>query len=66
MKVSANRLGEVINNFDREVIKSHGSHAWSPRLVTDGQLHIRQCLFPEAERTGVKLPSYFYTVGLVI
>ena len=28
--------------------------------MTDGQLHVRQCLFPEAQRSGVDLPSYYY------
>ena len=28
-------------------------------LVTDGQLPIRQCLFPEAQRKGITLPAYY-------
>jgi len=30
-------------------------------LITDGQLHLRQCLFPEAQRKGLlPLPDYYY------
>ena len=27
--------------------------------MTDGQLPIRQCLFPEAQRKGITLPAYY-------
>ena len=42
---SAPPLGAVINQFDREV----ASKLPSFRLVSDGQLHVRQCLFPEGK-----------------
>lgn len=29
-------------------------------ICTDGQLHIRQCLHPQATSKGVELPDYFY------
>ena len=29
-------------------------------MVTDGQLHLRQSLMPEAQRKGVRLPRYYY------
>ena len=56
---SAPRLNEVIAQFDREVASTLPS---PPRLVTDGQLHVRQALFPQAQRAGISLPSYFYQV----
>ncbi len=29
--------------------------------MTDGQLHVRQALIPEAQRRGLTLPSYYYS-----
>jgi len=29
-------------------------------LVTDGQLHLRQVLHPEATKKTISLPAYFY------
>ena len=30
-------------------------------ILTDGQLQIRQALFPEAQRKNVDLPEYFHS-----
>ena len=53
---SAPTLEAVINQFDRQV----ASKLPRFRFVTDGQLHVRQCLFPEAQRANLALPSYYY------
>ena len=29
------------------------------RLVTDGQHHLRQCLYPESVRKNISLPAYY-------
>merc|ERR1719334_2703730 len=50
-------LESVIRQFDqvaREQL-SGGDLA----LVTDGQLHLRQCVYPEACRKNITLPSYY-------
>lgn len=52
-------LTEVIDDFDRELSIS-GIPPESFTLLTDGQLHIRQALMPEAQRKGVKLPKYYF------
>lgn len=30
-------------------------------FVTDGPLHLRQCLIPECTKKGFNLPSYYYS-----
>ena len=50
----------MIGRFDAE-LKSRGIEPASLCLVTDGQLPIRQCLFPEAQRKNIHLPSYYYS-----
>ena len=52
-------LDAVIRCFDSE-LAARGLDPKSICLVTDGQLAIRQCLFPEATRKGITLPSYYY------
>jgi len=42
------------------VFPSQGSSA-SFTLVTDGQLHLRQSLHPEAQRKGLRLQKYLYS-----
>ena len=49
----------VLRQFDQEA-KAKGLEAHNCCLVTDGQLPVRQCLFPEATRKGITLPSYYY------
>ena len=55
---NASSLEAVIDRFDSEVARKSLNHNFV--LVTDGQLHIRQCLFPEAQRKNIKLPNYYY------
>lgn len=50
-------LNSVIQKFDAE-LNSRGLDNLC--LVTDGQLPLRQCLFPEAQRKGITLPAYYY------
>ena len=49
-------LGSVIGQFDRVARDELGSNL---TLVTDGQLHLRQSLYPEAIRKNITLPSYY-------
>lgn len=46
--------------FDQQ-IRSHNIDPDSPtfRLITDGQLPLRQCLHPEACAKDIELPNYF-------
>ena len=55
---NASSLEAVIDRFDSEVARKSLNHNFV--LVTDGQLHLRQCLFPEAQRKNIKLPNYYY------
>ncbi|XP_058828755.1 RNA-binding protein fusilli isoform X3 [Topomyia yanbarensis] len=54
-------LEEVIEQFDAYTrslkIDPHGSGF---RLVTDGQLPLRQCLHPEASAKDIQLPAYYW------
>ena len=52
-------LDVVLRQFDQEA-KAKGLEAHNCCLVTDGQLPVRQCLFPEATRKGITLPPYYY------
>ncbi|XP_058054122.1 RNA-binding protein fusilli [Anopheles bellator] len=54
-------LEEVIQQFD-EYTKSLNLDPHSPsfRLVTDGQLPLRQCLHPEASAKEIDLPQYYW------
>ena len=49
-------LASVIGQFDRVARDELGSNL---TLVTDGQLHLRQSLYPEAIRRNITLPSYY-------
>ena len=55
---NASSLEAVIERFDSDVARKSLNNNFV--LVTDGQLHIRQCLFPEAQRKNIKLPNYYY------
>ena len=51
-------LSSVIRQFDilaRDVLGGGDNFT----LVTDGQLHLRQCLYPEAVRKNISLPHYY-------
>ena len=52
-------LEVVLRQFDQEA-KAKGLEAQTCCLVVDGQLPIRQCLFPEATRKGITMPPYYY------
>ncbi|XP_031637596.1 RNA-binding protein fusilli isoform X2 [Contarinia nasturtii] len=53
-------LKDVIEQFDQE-IRSRNIDPDSPtfRIITDGQLPLRQCLHPEACAKDIELPNYF-------
>jgi inhibitor of KinA sporulation pathway (predicted exonuclease) len=42
----------------KEVHPDHGGRPFS--FCTDGQLHLRMCLLPEATRKNIALPAHFY------
>ena len=51
-------LSYAIHQFDilaRDVLGGGDNF----RMVTDGQQHLRQCLYPEAVRKNISLPSYY-------
>ena len=51
-------LSYAIHQFDilaRDVLGGGDNF----HLVTDGQQHLRQCLYPEAVRKNISLPSYY-------
>ena len=52
-------LEVVLRQFDQEA-KAKGLEAQTCCLVTDGQLPVRQVLFPEATRKGITVPPYYY------
>lgn len=58
---SGRPLEEVIEQFDAYTrslkIDPHGANF---RLVTDGQLPLRQCLHPEASAKDIQLPAYYW------
>ncbi|CAB4061282.1 ESRP1_2 [Lepeophtheirus salmonis] len=55
--IEGNILKDAIHKFDKEVAsKLEGKFT----LLTDGQLPIRQCIFPEAWRKNIILPEYMY------
>lgn len=60
---SAGRLLEcAINEFDSYCNSLHiDPHNPGFRIVTDGQLPLRQCLHPEACRKDIELPFYYTT-----
>lgn len=51
-------LSSVIRQFD-SLARSVLSGGDNITLVTDGQLHLRQCLWPEVTRKNISLPPYF-------
>ena len=55
---NASSLEAVMERFDADVARKSLNYSFT--LVTDGQLHIRQLLLPEAQRKNIKLPSYYY------
>jgi len=53
---SAPPLESVIRQFDS---LAQDELCGDLTLVTDGQLHLRQCLYPESTRKNISLPSYY-------
>jgi epithelial splicing regulatory protein 1/2 len=53
-------LGSVISQFDSVWRDQLSQGAASFTLVTEGQLHLRQALFPEAYRKNIALPAYYH------
>lgn len=53
----AGSLRNVINDLDRSWREEIGGPF---TILTDGQLHLRQCLFPEAFRKNISLPNYYH------
>lgn len=56
-------LEHILDEFDRflsskGVHPEHGGKSFC--VLTDGQLHLRQCLHPEASNKNISLPSYLY------
>ncbi|XP_059608445.1 RNA-binding protein fusilli isoform X2 [Phlebotomus argentipes] len=61
LQVAGRPLGEVIDQFDAYA-RSLSIDPTSPnfRIVTDGQLALRQSLHPEASAKDIQLPSYYW------
>uniref|UniRef100_A0A1L8DGE4 Putative splicing factor hnrnp-f n=1 Tax=Nyssomyia neivai TaxID=330878 RepID=A0A1L8DGE4_9DIPT len=61
LQVAGRPLSEVIDQFDGYV-RSLSIDPTSPnfRIVTDGQLPLRQSLHPEASAKDIQLPSYYW------
>lgn len=58
---TAQPLEDVIRQFDHYVkAKLNGDYGPSFQFITDGQLHLRQVLHPEAHRKNIQLPDYYY------
>ncbi|PIK58041.1 putative epithelial splicing regulatory protein 2 [Apostichopus japonicus] len=54
-------LDVVLQQFDQYLRQElNANEDASFCICTDGQLHIRQCLHPQATSKGVELPDYFY------
>lgn len=49
------------SQFDQYAKSKLDSDCKSFRLITDGQLHLRQVIHPESSKKGIALADYFYT-----
>ncbi|GFQ88306.1 epithelial splicing regulatory protein 1 [Trichonephila clavata] len=55
-------LEQVVEQLDQFVQAKLGpDNAQSFHLVTDGQMHLRQVLHPEASQKNINLPHYYYS-----
>nr|KAH0807771.1 hypothetical protein GEV33_015020 [Tenebrio molitor] len=62
IKSTGRQLEDALNEFDAYCSSLHvDPHSAGFRLVTDGQLPLRQCLYPEACRKEIDLPRYYST-----
>ncbi|KAJ8957623.1 hypothetical protein NQ318_017512, partial [Aromia moschata] len=60
IKSSGRQIEDALNEFDVYCNSLHiDPHSAGFRLVTDGQLPLRQCLYPEAYRKDIELPLYY-------
>lgn len=60
IKTSGRLLDTALNEFDAYCQSLHiDPYTSGFRLITDGQLPIRQCLHPEACRKDIDLPPYY-------
>lgn len=60
IKSSGRQLEDAINEFDSYCVSLHiDPHNAGFRIVTDGQLPLRQCLHPESVRKYFDLPFYY-------
>ncbi|XP_050293632.1 RNA-binding protein fusilli [Anthonomus grandis grandis] len=60
VRTSGRRLDEALAEFEAYCASLHlDPHNQGFRLVTDGQLPIRQCLHPEVWRKEFELPDYY-------
>lgn len=61
--MSVTSFYRYVHQFERflcakEVHPDHGGRPFT--FCTDGQLHLRMCLLPEATRKNIALPEHFY------
>ncbi|XP_056638862.1 RNA-binding protein fusilli isoform X2 [Diorhabda carinulata] len=62
IKTTGRQLEDVLNDFHNYCNNLHiDPHSSGFRIVTDGQLPLRQCLHPEACRKDIDLPTYYST-----
>ncbi|XP_063908037.1 RNA-binding protein fusilli isoform X2 [Zophobas morio] len=62
IKSTGRQLEDALNEFDAYCGGLHvDPHSAGFRFVTDGQLPLRQCLYPEACRKEIDLPRYYST-----
>jgi epithelial splicing regulatory protein 1/2 len=62
IKTAGRLLGTAIAEFDTYCASLHvDPNSTGFRIVTDGQLPLRQCLHPEACRKDLELPKYYTT-----
>lgn len=62
IKSTGRQLEDALNEFDNYCNSLHiDPHSAGFRFITDGQLPLRQCLYPEACRKEIDLPRYYST-----
>lgn len=60
VRTTGRRLEDALSEFDGYCASLHlDPHNPGFRMVTDGQLPLRQCLHPEAWRKEFELPDYY-------
>lgn len=62
IKLAGRQLEQALSEFELYCSSVHiDPHNSGFRMVTDGQLPVRQCLYPEACRKDIDLPDYYAT-----